>query len=123
MKYQSLFKLARSKGYELHFMVDGNVLKLSGYLENEITMELAGIQNWLRQKHKISVHVDYFNENVEKLRWTWRIDYLKKVKRVMGWLSVDHKHATRKSGNELHYETYEQALIEGINYVLKNNFK
>lgn len=121
MNYKPLFKLARSKGYELYFMSsDGPVNKLGGYLGNEVVMELAGIQHWLTKEHKIHINVDYFNENVKKLRWTYRIDFLSRIQKVDKYLAVDHEHAVNKNCDELHYKSYNKALLKGIKYVLKN---
>lgn len=112
MTYNELFKLAQEKGYDKSIILfaTGRESVTYDYNESEIDglLSLALLQKWLRDEHRVDVNIpiSFYDE---KITWyNWKID---------GFI-IDR--TTSSAGEKLYgFDSYEQALLEGINEALK----
>lgn len=107
INYKDVFQLAQDKGYKLH---DNRPIPQALSEETKqkiILLELTLIQKWLRDEHKIFLEISqqqYYAPN----KIVFSVNPAKLIAEQMRITTVSPK-----------AETYEEALLNGINEALK----
>lgn len=104
--YKPVFQLAQDKGYKFYISFEWANQLAADNRETELLVELALIQKWLRDEHKLHVWVspDYngYPTDVKELTYGWQIE--------------DFAERTNGQGG---FDSYEQALLVAIEEALK----
>lgn len=106
MDYKTLFQLAQDKGYQYQFVHP--LFTKEHEKTNFLFLELTLIQKWLRDEHKMkAIALPYSLPaaalEISEVTWIWMI----------------HRVKSSTATEVKYFDTYEEALLNGINEALK----
>lgn len=94
--------------------------------EDQLIWYCDEINRWLRKEKKFHIHVGLETAAKEFPMWTWRVDNISlesthqmRHHDVQIW-PVDHWHPPFNGDYEMSWKSYEEAMWDGINSVIKH---